>query len=144
MFYTLSLANCKQLRKCNRLYRPSLSMFFFQIQSVQSRFDHIMTQPLFRDIIAAYRIEIACRKCEYPVPISIFLSVPNLAICYNNTLGEFSLKIFSGNLLLGTVSRKLQISRKVLCEYKSEILFHRRYVCYLRPKGEFGRRFNVY
>ena len=67
MLYSLSLENSKQLRKWNRLYRLSLSaMFFFNrysIQSVQSRFVLVMTQPLFRDIIAAYCIEIACQKC---------------------------------------------------------------------------------
>ena len=67
MLYSLSLENCEQLRKWNRLYRSSLyAMFFFNrylIQSVQSQFVLVMTQPLFRDIIAAYCIEIACQKC---------------------------------------------------------------------------------
>ena len=67
MLYSLSLENCEQLRKWNRLYQSSLSaMFFFNrysIQSVQSRFVLAMTQPLFRDIIAAYCIEILCQKC---------------------------------------------------------------------------------
>ena len=61
----LSLANCKQLRKCNCLYQSLLLAMFFlsidvKIQSFYSRFDHIITQPLFRDIIAVYHIEIAC------------------------------------------------------------------------------------
>ena len=48
---------------------------------------------------------------------------------------DFREKIFPGNLLLLIGSRKLQISRKVFCQYISEIYFHWRYFCYLRPKG---------
>ena len=67
MLYSLSLENCEQLRKWNRLYRSSLSAKFlfnrYSIQSVQCRFVLAMTQPLFRNIIAAYCMEIACQKC---------------------------------------------------------------------------------
>ena len=47
-----------------------------------------MTWPLIRDIIAVYRTEIVCQKCEYQV-FSLFLSIPAIVICYiNNTLRE--------------------------------------------------------
>ena len=60
MLYSLSLANCKQLIKCNHLYQSSLFVMFlfsrYLIQSVLNRFDHIITKPLLQDITAAYRI----------------------------------------------------------------------------------------
>ena len=75
MIYSLSLANCKHVRTRNRLYRSSLSAMFcfnrYQIQSVQSRFD-IMTQPLFRDIIAVYN---SMSKMRIQVTVSMLLSV---------------------------------------------------------------------
>ena len=40
-----------------------------------------MTWPLIRDIIAVYRTEIVCQKCEYQVMFSLFLSIPAIVIC---------------------------------------------------------------
>ena len=87
--FILSLANCKQLRM-SLLIAAVCHVFFnrYQIQSVQSLFDHIthMTQPQFQDI-ASYRIEIVCRKSEYQLTFSLFLSIPALVICsINNTI----------------------------------------------------------
>ena len=58
--YSLSLTNCEQLRKCNCLYRSSLSVMFFfsiDIRSNQFRFDLIMQwHSLYSEILLQHII----------------------------------------------------------------------------------------